>query len=365
MENEMKWLWLVCLLAACGGASSDDQVGDDDDGPVIDRRGTVAAVAGDFQSTGVISTVTSTPVASDNVIEGVVGSDPALRKIGDKLYIVNRFGAGGDNITILSATDLSLVDQIATGEGSNPQDVAVVGDTMYIPALGTAGVVVTNGTDKPHLIDLSALDDDGMPDCISAVAVGTKVFVACGLLNNFAADTNGKIAVIDTADDSVETTFDLPEKNPQGWLVQSGDDLLLGTVPDFQDYSVGCLVDITTGATPTATCKVTNADLGGFVSRVGVDDDYTWLVVNAYDENFFPSGWISRMRADAVPSAPLTPGTQIIVDLALCGGHVFASDGASAGMRVYHIASVAEETSEAVDLGLPPAYGNAIACIAP
>jgi hypothetical protein len=34
-------------------------------------------------------------------------------------------------------------------------------------------------------------------------------------------------------------------------------------------------------------------------------------------------------------------------------------------MRVYHLASVTEESSEAVDLGLPPAYGNAIACIAP
>ena len=35
----------------------------------------------------------------------------------------------------------ALVAQLGTGAGSNPQDVAMVGNTLYVPALGTAGVV--------------------------------------------------------------------------------------------------------------------------------------------------------------------------------------------------------------------------------
>ena len=141
--------------------------------PAIPRAVVVAAGrlhrAGD---PGVISTVdVLTLLTHQNITAGVVGDDPVLRQFGNELYVVNR--SDGNNVTILDATTFAVLDQIATGAGSNPQDVAVVGDKLYIPVLGGPGVlVVTRSTNAMSMIDLSADDPgDGLPDCNSVYAV--------------------------------------------------------------------------------------------------------------------------------------------------------------------------------------------------
>src|SRR5262249_55743956 len=146
---------------------------------------------------GVLSTLDpATQAVRQNVSAGLVGSDPFLRHLGDRLYIVNR---GEGNITILDASSLFYLDQLATGGGTSPQDVAVVGDKLYVPALGSSGVVVLQHGEEPKSIDLSAMvgDPDGKPDCVSAYAVGDKVYVACGLLDGtFTPRAVGQVAVI-------------------------------------------------------------------------------------------------------------------------------------------------------------------------
>ena len=355
------------LLAACGGGSmSGDDDGGGDDSPVGDRRGTVAVVAGDFDATGLISTVTFDGTVSADAAPGTVGADPALRRIGDELFVINRFGTGGNNITILSASDLQLIDQIGTGEGSNPQDVAMVGTKLYIPALGSGALLVIdrNTPDTIDTIDLSALDDDGVPDCISAAALDGKVYVACGLLDSFAAVENGVVAVIDPATDTLEDTIELPAKNPTGWFTEVDGALLLATVPDYVDYSTGCVARITGDG---ADCAVDNAALGGYANRLLYADGQAWAVVAAFDADFDSSGWLVRFDGGFTPSAALTPETAVIQDAALCGGHVFAADKAfdADGIRIYTAGGVREETDGALDVGLPPVYGNAIACTAP
>jgi hypothetical protein len=366
MELSMKRAFLCLFLVACGSGSS----GDDDDLPATpdadpgERRGTIAAVAGDFASTGILSTVGApTQVVRSNAVAGVVGADPAIRRIGDELFVINRFGTGGDNIVILDAATLQLVDQIATGAGSNPQDVALVDGKLYVAALGAGAVLVIDRADPTTIgeIDLSELDDDGLPDCISAYAVGDRVFVACGVLDNFFADQNGKVAVIDTTDDSVETTFDLPSRNPQGWLTPIGNELLIGTVPDFVDYSTGCVAAISTGDTPAAACGATNQDLDGFASKLTPEG---WAVVTHYDAEFNTAGWLVDL---ANPGTGLTAAEQVAQDLVVCGSYLFVSESGQ-GIRFHHIdddGSLAEITVGALDLGLPPAFGNGIACQQP
>src|SRR5690606_4603267 len=88
-----------------------------------------------------------------NLVASAAQGDPVLRHIGDKLYIVNRFGS--NNVTILDAKTMQFEEQISTGASSNPQDVAVVGDKLYVPAMGTTGVVVlTRGSTATTTIDL-------------------------------------------------------------------------------------------------------------------------------------------------------------------------------------------------------------------
>lgn len=367
-------------LAACG---DDEHVAVDagvtpdgsgnPDGPDLRAR-RVAAVAGDFTSTGVLSVVDAPSLAVQrNVAAGVASSDPVVRAYGDELFIVNRFGA--DNVTILDATTLQLVDQISTGAGSNPQDVAVVGDTLYVAALDTAGVLVIDRATPTQIdtVDLSALDDDGLPDCVSAYAVGTRVFVACGLLDSFAVVEPGTIAVIDTTDDTLATTVTMPAGNPTGFFERApaggafDGDLLIGTVPDFVDYSTGCLVRVSTGATPTATCGPTNQALAGYVNRVAIGDDAAWAAVTSFDAQFNGAGALVRVDlATGTAGAALTPTTQVIQDVASCGQYVFATDKAAGadGLRVFDTGgTVTELTTAPLDLGLPPSFGSGLACI--
>ena len=67
------------------------------------------------------------------------------------------------------------------------------------------GLKVINRTTRAvTTISLAALDVDGAPNCISAYAVGTKVFVACEILDpSYTPRGPGKIAVIDTTTDTV------------------------------------------------------------------------------------------------------------------------------------------------------------------
>jgi hypothetical protein len=367
-------LLLSLGVAACGGGAADDQADDDGpDGGVDDRRGTAVVVSGDFVSTGILSTIAAPGLTvTTGAVAGVTGADPAIRRLGDELFVINRFGTGGDTITILDARTLALVDQISTGAGSNPQDVAVVGDKLYVAALGSASILVIDRNDPTTIdtIDLSALDvHDGMPDCISVLAVGDRVYAACGLLQDFAAVVNGAVAVIDPATDTLETTVELPEKNPSGWLVATDaaggfdGDILLGTV-DYGDYTAGCLVRITPGATPTASCGPRNETLGGYVNRLVFDQERVWAVVDHFDESFNATGWVVRFDGDGVASAPMTAETVVAQDLAICGWHVFVTDKATDadGVRVYNLGSFTEETDDVLDVGLPPGFGNATAC---
>ncbi len=347
-------------LAACG---------DDPSGPDLTMSG-AAVVSGDFASTGVISAidVDSLEVAP-NAVAGVAGSDPVIRRVGDELFVVNR--SGGDNVTVVDAETFAFVEQYAIGAGSNAQDIAVVGRKLYLPGLGTEGVVVVDRDDpeNPTTIDLSALDTvDGMPDCVAAYAVGTKVYVACGLLDNFFASGNGQLAVIDTADDSVDTTLELPAPNPWNWFSEVGGDLYLTIQPSFNATDAGCLAKITTGSTPTAACVVSSADLDGFSNRAFEVDGKLLSAVTKFSEDFTTSYgklvWID-VEAGTVSDA-LTPDTMIAQDVAVCEGSVFMTDKAAGadGIRVFRLDgdSVTEATTAPLDIGLPPRFENGIAC---
>lgn len=331
-----------------------------------------AAVAGDFMSTGVFSTLDVPSLSvTKNAVAGVAGDDPFLRHYGNELYIINR--AGGDNVTILNAQTLALEEQLATGASSNPQDVAVVGNKLYVPALGTAGVVVlTRGSSATKTIDLSTAvgDPDGKPDCVSAYAVGSDVYVACGLLDaSFKPRGPGQVAVIDTATDTVRTTVALPFANPQNMFVRAapggmyGDDLLISLVPDFQNYATGCFAWVKAGATPTSGCAVTNQQLRGFVDHADVDaSGQLWLAAAAYDASFNQSGKLVSMSNAGALGTPVSASGEVIVDVAACpDGSIVAGDAAmnAAGLRVF--ANGAERTTAALPFGLSPG-GNGIVC---
>jgi len=333
------------------------------------------AVSGDFNVTGVLSTVdVVTHRARPNALAGVAGGDPYLRRHGSELFIVNR--DRGENVTVLAGSPLALVDQYPTGAGSNPQDVAPVGDKLYVPALGTAGlVVIDRATRRATVLAIPGIDPDNKPDCISAYPVGTRVYVACGVLDaTFTPRGPGKIAVIDTTRDVVESTFDLPATNPQGLIVDSapaatwGGDLLVPTVPSFTDIRSGCLARVRTTGTPGANgCAVSNLELGGYVSRAAMSADggRLWVAATVFSQDFsVQTGRLlayDPVRGELDP--PVSPATQLVLDVATCpDGRVVASDATmdGSGLRIFH--DGVEETSDAIDIGRPVSPGNGLAC---
>jgi hypothetical protein len=362
------------LCLACGGETP---VGVDAGADAGGGGERVVAVAGDFSAAGVFSTLDlpSLTVTID-AIAGVAGPDPIVRRLGEELFIVNR--AGGDNVTIIDAITHDLIAQHAVGAGANPQDVAVFADTLFVPALAEPGVVaIDRSNGNSSVIDLSSLDVDGHPNCVSAYVVDGRVFVACGVLDEtYTPRGNGKLAVIDATTHVHLTTLDLPVANPLGLLQPAAAtglaarQLLLGTVPDYQDFSSGCLLSITATASPTATCLLSNQLMGGYANHVesSADGEQLWLAVNGFSaDDFSPFG---NLRSYDVTTATLSPtpisgGTQIIVDFAVCpSGVVVAADRSQgeSGLRVYEAG--AEVTASPLSIGMPPGYGNNLACIA-
>lgn len=373
----MKHALSLIVLVACGdnAATPDARIRSTADAAPPTPH--AAIVAGDFMTTGILSTLDVDNLrVTPNAVAGVAGDDPFLRRFDDKLYVINR--AGNNNITILDAATLTLIDQLATGPGSNPQDVAVVGDKLYVPALGTAGVVVTSlNPGTPTTIDLATAvgDPDGKPDCVSAYAVGTDVFVACDLLDaNFVPRGPGKVAVIDTTTDTVRTTITLPFANPQNMFVRSpmdstfGGDLLIATVPDFQNYSTGCLARVPV-AGGTSTCGLTNAMAHGFQSHSDVYKgggvEYLVMAVGSYDASFNASGnlQVLDLQTGSLWAMPLSATGEVIVDVAACpDGTIIAADHKmnASGLRVF--TSTHEITTTPLSIGMPPSYGNNLVC---
>lgn len=353
----------LLALAACG-----DHVRTVADAPATTPGPPARAVvvAGDFApgSFGVLSTLD--PVAGTVQMDvgpaGAIGNDPVLRHFGHELFIVNR---GENNVTILDDQTLAFKEQLGVGAGTFAQDVAVIGDKLYVAATGTRGVVVlTRGSTAVSEIDLSADDSDGKPDCNSVYLVGTQLYVACGLLHNFVASAPGKVYVIDTATDKLraDATVTLGHKNPLGWFERfppgapNAGRLAIPTVEDFAT-APGCIELVEVGASPrSAGCLIDNPALGGFATRLDIEVDsgaqIVWTVVGI--PNDFTHGNLVAfdMSIDGLWDAPLNPSSEQVTDVVHCPSGqlvVFDSHAASAGMRIYE--GAVEKTTAAMPIG--------------
>jgi hypothetical protein len=372
-----RYVLVLVLVCACGDNQTirPDAGNPGDDAATNNPRAVV--VSGSFTpgEVGVMSSLdlVTLEVTTSVAPTGAVAEDPVIRRVGDELFIVNR--ASGNNVTILDARTFGLVEQLATGAGSNPQDVAVVDDKLYVPAFGTAGVVVvTRGSGATTTIDLSAFDTDGEPNCVSAYRVDTDVYVACELLDaNFSPRGAGKIAVIDTTTDTVRTMLTMDNQNPFGVFErmppEAGGDLVIPTVPSFADVTLGCVERITPGATPVAAgCVVSNQELGGYVARIdfqllGGTTPMQWMVVSKFDTEARGNLQGYDLESNLLWPDPLSPATQVLVDLVICPNNmVVVADQTMAanGLRVY--ADGVETTTAPLAIGLKPSSAHGLVC---
>ena len=365
------------LIAALGAACGDGEVALPDAGApdaAVDAGPTATAfvVSGDYAGTGVASVIEIPSLdIMRNVLVGAVADDPVLRYFDGNLYVINRFNQ--DNVVIIDARALELVTQISTGPGSNPQDVMAKGSTLYVPALGSAGILILDAA-QPEAgvideIDLSELDPyDDNPDCNSVYLIGDLLYATCGVLDGIDPLQPGKVAVIDTTTNTLATSFDMETPNPFGFLQRTpvdsalAGDLLIGTVT-FDDLTGGCVERIRTGAEPGSSCLVRNSAMGGFAGgyTFGAEDTAYIAVTSGYDaEGPVATLLTYDVTLGALADEPITPAAQRPIDVAQCpNGHILIAD-AAAGIRVYTTAGE-ELTETPIDIGLPP-VARGMAC---
>lgn len=355
--------------SADGGVPGADASGDD-------GRATAFAVGTDFFSAGIASAIGIPGLdVVQNAVDGVASTDPVVRTMDGRIYIVNRFGA--DNVTVLDAASLQLVAQISTGAGSNPQDVAADGDLLYVPTLAGPGVAVLDLARPDEgvvdTIDLSDLDEDGEPNCHSAVRVGRRLAVVCGILNErFRPRQRGLVAVIDLDGDSEVQQISLEHRRPFGFALAltSGPmagDILVPSAPRFlEPAAAGCIERVhIAGETPAgAGCLVDNEVMGGFAAGLAAgEDDQLWIAVTTgFDpDDYGPIGYAAAWDAEAgALSGPVTASDVRAMDVAVCPGGALAVSDSTLGVRVYG-ASGDEMTRSPLDLGLPP-VANGLVC---
>jgi hypothetical protein len=351
------------LVACGGGADGDDDPADA--GPTT--TATAYALGTDYEAAGILSRIDLPALTvSPGVVAGVASIDGVIRAVAGKLYVVNRFGF--DNVTIVDPATGQLVDQISTGSGTNPQDVAVKGDKLYVAAFNSPDLIILDAANPgaaPTTIDLSSYDADGVPEAGSVLLVGDTLFVTLALLDGTFTSSGGKVVVIDTTTDEVTGAFDLTYKNPFGRLTATpaggalGGDVLVTTTEDY-GAGPGCVERITTGPSPGAGgCLVENATLGGFAGVTGWGGERVWLAVST---SATEGKLVSVMPDGTVQNASMTPTTQQPTDFAVCPtGHIVVSDATGGGLRVYD-ESGAELTSQVLDIGLPPAFADGVIC---
>jgi len=376
-------LGAVVSLGACG-----DNARGLPDAPPPPPPSRAVIVAGDFTPghPGILTTLDpELRVMQRNAGPAMaVGNDPILRRIGRELLIVNR---GENNVTILDDQTLAFKEQLGTGEGSNPQDVAVVGDKLYVATfLGRGLTVLSRGSTARGVIDLSADDADGEPNCNSVFVVGTRLFVSCELFDpTFTPRGPGKIYVVDTATNTLvpELTVTLGHENPFGLFEQIPDgapnagDLLIATIGRFPiDLAAGCIERVTTSGAPVAMgCVLQNTAVGGFPTRIAFAIEsglsMMWTAISvpqppANPDDFPPPLGDLRgfdLVAGSLWEPAINPRSQNIADVAYCpsGQTVVVDSTTNAnGLRVYQ--STTEQTAAPLPIGLGFFSSHGLVC---
>src|SRR5262249_13989541 len=127
----------------------------------------------------------------------------------------------------------------STDNGSNPYDICFASDTKaYVPLYGRKYVLTVNPTTGAEVgrIDLSSLADaDGIPEMNACAVTGGRLYVTLQNLTNFLPSGQSRIAVIDTASDTLLGSAPLTGQNPgTPIVVDAGNQrLLFGDVGSF------------------------------------------------------------------------------------------------------------------------------------
>lgn len=248
MKRHLLLAILMAWLAACGSVqnATTDQTSPtpDEPAPAVEEEeeapytatspadaaiplGDTAVVFNSDWMVGNLSTIALADPATAQLARITTdGGDAVVRSFGNRIYVINRFGA--DTIQTIRPSDFAVIADFSVGAGSNPQDIAVVSDAKaYVSRLdaqndaaNTDDILIVNPLTGETLgsIDLTpytADDGDRLARATQMVLVDGRLYVCVqDLTSAYAVDARGKIAVIDVATDEVLEILELAGRNP-------------------------------------------------------------------------------------------------------------------------------------------------------
>lgn len=357
------------VLAACGGAGDPGGSDPGGGGPAgtggSDRLAFVLGVANDYSS-GAFGTVGLERLdAAPNL--GPAHSDAVARRLGGRLFIVDRFGA--DNLLELDpANAFAPLGQVGTGEGSNPQDVvALPGGDLLVSRLGTASLVrlASDLSGETGTVDLSGYaDDDGLPEAAAmAVAPDGTVLVSCQRLVQFAPSDHSVVVAVQV--DGTTTPRRLAGTNPFTPFVRdpAADGWLIGVAGSTMAVEAEQGIERLAPDGSSQGVVVTEEALGGSVTAFGFAGGAQagWAIVNVPID---PANFVSHthlVRFDLGTglrtASVLAPEAFVLKALAIDDrDRVWVADATfdDPGVRVFDGVTGDELTAAPLDVGLPP-----------
>lgn len=332
------------------------------------RQSTAFAIASDIE-TGSFATVDleGPTVALQAAPSRQVNGDAVARSFEGRVYVVNRFGLDGDSVRALDASeDFRTVWDCSTGAGTNPHDIAFAApNKAYVTLYEKSELLIVDPSVDASCqgfvlgsIDLAAFaDEDGIPEMDQLLIHGGDLYVSLQRLDRndlFASATNGMLAVIDIATDTVRHHIPLQGGNPFTSLVANGDRLWVSTVGQFRALDGG-IEEIDLVAGESRGFVVSEADLGGDIADFEIlSDRKGFAVLSGAD---FNNSLVAFSPSERTIVTTLIDGSTFLSQVRVSErGHLFIADRTTAapGLRVFDVRTSRELPMSPLDLGLPP-----------
>jgi hypothetical protein len=310
------------------------------------------------------------PWTAHNCVEPT-SSDPAARWALGRVYVVNRFGA--DNIQVLDpANDFATLLQFSVGNGTNPQDIAVVSASKaYVTLLNADYLLVVNPAtgaplDSIPLVDFA--DADGIPEATKLIVYGERLFVALQRLFAFAPTAYSSVAVVDLTTDTVvdadpvepgAQAIRLSGRNPVSDFAvdPSSGRLLIATAAAYGVNDDGGVEGIDPAALTTTGFETTEALLGGEVNDIAVGAGGERFAVRSGFNFDDPSAVVGYATDTGLVAQTVyaTAGFSLGDIETNDRGELWVCDRtfASPGLRVFAVSDGAAIAGP-IDVGLPP-----------
>jgi hypothetical protein len=214
--NHRTLIWAIALcLAAC---ARDPQATTPNTPLVAAKRNFLAIASTDFRQTGQLTLLSLTqsggaarhwPIFSDAVVRAPVGMG--------KIYVVNRLLA--DNVQVIDKASSQVLQQFSVGQGSNPQDIAVVNENLaYVSRFGGKTMLKVNPATGQTLKEIGGFDADadGYPEMAWVLLQNHRLLVLLQRLNKqtFQPTDHSSLAVVDLDQDAVSQNYQLLRRNP-------------------------------------------------------------------------------------------------------------------------------------------------------